>query len=138
MSVYKLAGVNIVHEVFDGEIVVVHLDSGKYYSLKDSAAYVWSAMVANQSTLTIAHQLSSHYRLDEALTLHQIEDFAHQLIQEGLLVANDEQPDPANLLEQPQGHYVAPTFAVFSDMQEILLLDPVHDVDDAGWPITKN
>jgi hypothetical protein len=138
MSVYKLAGVNIVHEVFDGEIVAVHLDSGKYYSLKDSAAYVWNAMLANQSNLAIAQRLSSHYQLDEALTLNQIDDFIHQLVQEGLLVANDESPDPTGLLEQPQGLYVAPTFAVFSDMQEILLLDPVHDVDDAGWPIAKN
>jgi hypothetical protein len=22
----------------------------------------------------------------------------------------------------------------YSDMQELLLLDPIHDVDDAGWP----
>jgi hypothetical protein len=138
MSVYKLAGVNIVFEVFDGEIVAVHLDSGKYYSLKDSAAYVWNAMLANQSNLAISQRLSSHYQLDEALTLNQIDDFIHQLVQEGLLVANGDSPDPTGLLEQPQGLYVAPTFAVFSDMQEILLLDPVHDVDDAGWPIAKN
>lgn len=138
MSVYKLAGVNIVYEVFDGEIVAVHLDSGKYYSLKDSAAYVWNAMLANKSNLAIAQRLISHYQLDEALTLIQIDEFIHQLVQEGLLVANDEPLDPVSLLEQPQGFYVAPTFAVFNDMQEILLLDPVHDVDDAGWPIAKN
>ena len=137
MSVYKLAGVNIVFEVFDGEIVAVHLDSGKYYSLKDSAAYVWNAMVANQSNQAIAQRLSSHYQLDEELTLGQIDDFIHQLVQEGLLVANDAPPGSASLLEHPQGLYVAPTFAVFSDMQEILLLDPVHDVDDSGWPVAN-
>jgi hypothetical protein len=137
MSVYKLAGVNIVFEVFDGEIVAVHLDSGKYYSLKDSASYVWNAMMANQSNQAIAQRLSSHYLLDEKLTLSQIDDFIHQLVQEGLLVANDETPESASLLEHPQGLYIAPTFEVFNDMQEILLLDPVHDVDDSGWPVAN-
>jgi hypothetical protein len=23
---------------------------------------------------------------------------------------------------------------VFGDMQKLLLIDPVHEVDDAGWP----
>jgi hypothetical protein len=137
MSVYKLAGVNIVFEVFDGEIVAVHLDSGKYYSLKDSASDVWNAMMANQSNQAIAQRLSSHYLLDEKLTLSQIDDFIHQLVQEGLLVANDETPESASLLEHPQGLYIAPTFEVFNDMQEILLLDPVHDVDDSGWPVAN-
>ena len=34
--------------------------------------------------------------------------------------------------------YSTPVVEIFSDMQEILLLDPVHDVDKSGWPITKN
>ncbi len=34
--------------------------------------------------------------------------------------------------------YTSPVLETFSDMQEILLLDPVHDVDKAGWPISKN
>jgi hypothetical protein len=34
--------------------------------------------------------------------------------------------------------YISPVIETFSDMQEILLLDPVHDVDKAGWPISKN
>jgi hypothetical protein len=24
---------------------------------------------------------------------------------------------------------------VFGDMQKLLLIDPVHEVDDAGWPV---
>jgi hypothetical protein len=30
--------------------------------------------------------------------------------------------------------YSPPELSVFTDMQELLLLDPVHEVDDAGWP----
>jgi hypothetical protein len=27
---------------------------------------------------------------------------------------------------------------VYSDMQDLLTLDPIHDVDAAGWPMPKN
>ena len=30
--------------------------------------------------------------------------------------------------------FVAPSFTTFTDMQDIILLDPVHEVDTRGWP----
>ena len=32
--------------------------------------------------------------------------------------------------------YVPPQIERFTDMQELLLLDPIHEVDDTGWPHT--
>ena len=26
----------------------------------------------------------------------------------------------------------------YDDMQELLLLDPIHEVDEAGWPVKKD
>jgi hypothetical protein len=28
----------------------------------------------------------------------------------------------------------APVLEKYTDMQELLLLDPIHDVEEAGWP----
>ena len=33
--------------------------------------------------------------------------------------------------------YTEPSLSVFSDMQDLLLLDPIHDVSEAGWPMPK-
>jgi hypothetical protein len=30
--------------------------------------------------------------------------------------------------------YEAPALHKYNDMQDLLLLDPVHDVDETGWP----
>ena len=30
--------------------------------------------------------------------------------------------------------YTAPKLATYSDLQDLLLLDPIHDVDETGWP----
>ena len=33
--------------------------------------------------------------------------------------------------------FVNPTLTKFTDMQDLLLLDPIHEVDEMGWPHPK-
>ena len=33
--------------------------------------------------------------------------------------------------------YQPPVLETYADLQDILLLDPVHDVDETGWPKTR-
>lgn len=33
--------------------------------------------------------------------------------------------------------FTPPVLNKFTDMQELLLLDPIHDVDETGWPKRK-
>jgi len=34
--------------------------------------------------------------------------------------------------------YTKPVLNVFTDMQEVIALDPVHDVSEKGWPHKKS
>ena len=34
--------------------------------------------------------------------------------------------------------YASPELQAYTDMKDLLLLDPVHEVDDAGWPEAKS
>ena len=37
------------------------------------------------------------------------------------------------------GTFVAPRLETFTDMQHLILLDPVHEVDEGqGWPIPRS
>jgi hypothetical protein len=137
MHIYQISGVNIVYEVFDGEIVAVNLDSGKYYSLRGTSAFVWAALLKDQSVEQIAEVLSANYELDRALVADELASFVDQLVQENILVANAKPGANDSFEDKPTGDYVKPNFDVYSDMQEILLLDPVHDVDETGWPVAK-
>jgi hypothetical protein len=31
----------------------------------------------------------------------------------------------------------APELSIYEDMQDLLQLDPIHDVDETGWPARK-
>lgn len=68
-----------------------------------------------------------------------VQELLAQLQQENLIVAVDGAGEAA-ALQAPAGNnqekplFNPPSLNKYSDMQELLLLDPIHDVDDAGWP----
>jgi Coenzyme PQQ synthesis protein D (PqqD) len=136
MHVYEIAGANIVFEVFDGEVVLVNLDSGKYYSIRNTGAYVWNNLVKHCAIDKVIANLDQSYP-EHALSINDdVNNFVGFLKEEGLIkksavAAADE------LIAPPVGAYASPTAEAFSDMQEILLLDPVHDVDESGWPVAQ-
>ena len=32
------------------------------------------------------------------------------------------------------GEYQAPSLEKYSDLQDLLLIDPIHEADESGWP----
>lgn len=131
---------NIISDVFGEEAVLVNLESGVYYSLRGSAAQIWIRLVSQYSKPEIITELLNIYQVAEQDLVVDINQFINQLIELKIIkITSDSTSKPiefkvnTTLLE-----YTSPVLETFSDMQEILLLDPVHDVDKAGWPISKN
>lgn len=121
----------VVSEVFDGEGVIVHLGTGLYFSLDDRGTALWSR-IADDATIGDLH----HLLVDEfAMTPDDAARAVAQLVAElcdedlitvegGLRPLSDSPTDPIELRR-------------FSDLQDVLLVDPIHDLDldGDGWPI---
>lgn len=133
---YEPSGANIVFEVFDGEVVIVNLDSGKYYSIKNIGAYVWNALIVHNCPQQIVAAIQENYHNVTPSIQTDIDQFLKQLIEEGL-VKESCLPLAKDIAKPANASYQPPTIDVYSDMQEILLLDPVHDVDESGWPVAQ-
>ncbi|WP_165614980.1 PqqD family protein [Yoonia tamlensis] len=117
MARYKMAGPDVVHEEFDGEIVVLNLQSGQYFGLNESGAALWMSIAAgaDPADVSAAHGAA----------------FAAQLVDLGLIVASDE----AAITADAQDLAAAPTVDVYDDLSDLILADPIHDVDEQqGWP----
>ena len=57
------------------------------------------------------------------------------LLAEGLLVEGPPAEEKAwQAVAGSEGQYGLPTLERFTDMEDLLLLDPVHDVEEMGWP----
>lgn len=130
----------VTHDVFDGEIVALNLAEGKYYSMEGCSSFIWQALDHNFGTLAIINQLEGIQ--NEALqdVRAQVISFLNLLEKEGLIyeVTTNANNEPDLRLVTLPGVYSTPELQIFTDMQEVIALDPVHDVSEKGWPIKIN
>jgi hypothetical protein len=126
---YQPANANIAHESLDGEVVAINVATGVYYSLTGTAAVIWDAMIVGAS----AREIASRFADGGADVLESCAGFLDSLVAEGLLAVAD---DALRAEAAPQAAvpFAPPVFLKYTDMQEMLLADPIHEVTEKGWP----
>ena len=134
---FRLNDQDVVSEVLNGEAIVIHLKSGTYYSMLASGADIWNGLLAGYSVDEIAGRLARGVDSERARIVDETTKFASELVSEGLIIAIDPDTDTARHLDdfEPAGEFETPELQKYTDMQELLLVDPIHEVTDAGWPL---
>ncbi len=132
MSRYEPNNPPIVAEMVEGELIAINIETGTYYSLAGPAARIWNAIAAGHSAAEIAGAVSPPG--DAAALRQSVENFVEALLAEQL-IRPVERPAPAgNLLPLAPWQTESLRLERFTDMQDLLVLDPIHEVDEAGWP----
>lgn len=133
---------NVIGEEFEGEVVVVNLETGCYFSLMGSAKDVWKRLAqGSASPEAIVSALSNTLDCSGIDIAPVIFPFLDELKGLELVVAVEGVTSipSISIPEQPDGVtrplFETPRIETFNDLQDILLLDPIHDVDEAGWPV---
>jgi hypothetical protein len=122
---------DVIDEVFESETVVVHLRTGAYFAFDESAGVLWRLLEPGRGLPELAALAAERHGLSEA----DVRAFVEQLRAAELVVAADA---PLAAGELPEARPLGPPVVqVFTDMQDLLLLDPVHDLDldGDGWPV---
>ncbi|RST87202.1 PqqD family protein [Aquibium carbonis] len=131
-SAYAVAGSDVAFEVFDGDVIVLDMGNGKYYSFSNGGSAVWVALVAGVAPSDIANH-SAH---GEA-----VPGFVKQLHDLGLIEARPSLLPVAADSDQIAALAAAneaPDLRIFDDMADLFLADPIHDVEEPqGWPVVK-
>ena len=131
----------VTHETIDGEAVIINLDSGNYYSLVEVGSLIWSLVEKGASANEVQDLVLQTYQGDAGVIDRGVQELLAQLQQENLIVPFDGAGEAVDLNgaalsdnnhEKPS--FNPPLLHKYSDMQELLLLDPIHDVDETGWP----
>jgi hypothetical protein len=133
---YQLNEKEVVSELLDGEVVVIHLQSGTYYSMLASGADIWGALVGGWAIEEIAEQLDAGGGERQRIEA-EVSRFVDILLAEELIVPITVIPCPPRSGFQPATAFVAPELHKYTDMQELLLVDPIHEVTEQGWPIRE-
>lgn len=128
---YAINAPDVVAEDFDGQVVILNLANGHYFSLSGIATPIWSLILAGQKPQSI---LTSIQAKRPELIAESLE-FLGRLIELKLVRPQaDDIGDPPNQIEDLWSGD-APRIEVFGDLAELIFADPIHDVDEqAGWP----
>ncbi len=128
----------IAHDVIDGEVILINTLSGFYYSLRGSAVALWGEIEDGRSLDGLSDWAAGRYGLGRDAATGAVEDFVATLVADRVLLPADG-PAPAGIERRtppaaPDEPFSPPVVERFTEMQDLLTLDPIHEVDDLGWP----
>jgi hypothetical protein len=125
---------DVVSETIDGETVIIDLYKGLYYNLNPLGSLIWTLIEAGQARSSILTTLQTQYATWDTAAQASVEQLFDRLIAEELVVPDGEaQGQPQSGMNLP-AEFEAPVLYKYADMQDLLALDPIHDVDETGWP----
>lgn len=138
MIAWSVKDSGVIHQEFDGEVIVIDLASGTYFSLPGSGGVLWRRLASQPVTVeSLVAGLVAMHEVDTATAERDVSGFLADLEREGLVVRTEraEANAPHSDAGPTRTAYAAPKVNAYRDLQELFLLDPVHDVDPAvGWP----
>lgn len=144
---FRVNSPQVTHQTLDGETIILNLESGIYYSAGSCAALIWEGITQGVAAHEIAAQLERRYCGNPETFSAAIEAFLGELQQESLIVPQSNGAQAAAWPDHLDALFPVPTTASlfelpilqkYTDMQDLLLLDPIHEVDEAGWPLEKS
>ena len=141
---YRINNPNVTSEEIDGEIIIVNLLNGNYYSAVGLAAHLWGRIERGDSVGRIRDELLARFADQRDSIEVDLPEFLSKLESEALIVKqsrdgspNEPAPNGTSVDIAMPATYSVPALSCYSDMQDLLLLDPIHDVADVGWPTAK-
>jgi hypothetical protein len=130
---FEVCRPEIIDETIDGEVVAINLDSGIYYSFRGVAAAIWAGVNGRATPTEIAAAIEAGPgALDDGAQV--VARFVEQLVEEGLARPSEADNAADWTVDGLVVDLGAPVLEKFSDLEDLLLLDPIHDVDAEGWP----
>ena len=132
---YELADPGMISaRVFDDEIVIANFATGIYYSLRFAAAEIWLGLMAGVPADRIVQTIAPAGNGAQQAFADAARTFIRTLADEKLIRPAERAVDEHWRPRVVDGTYEAPVFERFTDMEDLLLLDPIHDVGKTGWP----
>jgi hypothetical protein len=139
----------MTHERLDDQVMMINLETGAYFALERPAADCWSALSDGAGVDGIVAEVVAGFEVAPERARVDVEAFLATLVDEGIVrwatdapadvAPGGPAPDPAGdgtgaAPAGARGPYRPPQIEKHDDLEELLLLDPIHDVGPEGWP----
>ena len=134
---------HIVHDTLEGETILINLKNGNYYSFDKTGAVIWEVIDRDGNSGLLAEVISEIFETTIENSSSLIDAFISQLLMENLVVEESQisysqaafsKEEMTSLVKERISGLEPPVLNKYSDMKDALMLDPIHDVDEKGWP----
>ena len=141
--IYRIETAEVVSDIIDGEAIILNRNYGDYFSTDGVGGLIWQWIGEGQSRSQILNMLNARFSASRAEVATAVDSFladlvAHKLVRE---VVEGEESATETFMEpqtNPEAEFVRPTLHVYSDIRNMVLLDPIHDGDEnIGWPAPR-
>lgn len=135
---YKLNEEKMFFDVADGQAVVINIVTGMYYGTNALGSVVLERLVKGNAPEEIEKAVKDLDNCPADIN-NKLAAFIDKLIDAEILVSGETVPGGSEAIDQSvveEGFDL--TLDEFAEVQDLLLADPIHDVDvEQGWPIFK-
>lgn len=136
---YSFNEAKVFADFADDQYIILDFITGAYYSFDRASSAVLKALTKGCSPEVISHAFVSRYGID-CNAEDRMNTFLNKLLAfEIVIPGGDGEGDGSELLSEiPEDRMPELDFDVFTDVADLLLMDPIHEVDEsAGWPVQK-
>lgn len=126
----------VAAKVIDGEAIIMNLSTGMYYSMDGAGAALWEWLERGHSVGEMVDALAGRYDVPISQAHADVARLLDQAAQEGLVSvasAGSAIPEMTSVPAQPRLPYHPPALVRYSDMAELLALDPPMPMPAAPW-----
>ncbi len=145
-TAFRINAPRVVHQTIDGETIIIDFDSGTYYSIDKAGAIIWEHIDQGAAVTEIVQALAQRYDGDhldiENAVMHILAELQHESLISPINLRDSSggihlTADSTNQPAATRPPFETPVLLKYTDMQDLLLLDPIHEVDEQGWPVKK-
>ncbi|HEX6090404.1 MAG TPA: PqqD family protein [Gemmatimonadales bacterium] len=131
---YQLRSGDVTGKVIDGEAIIMNLATGAYYSMDGVGAALWELLEQGCSREESVSALAERFDVAREMLERDVDAVVDDLLAEELLVVA-ERPAPAAVpYVSMQAEYATPSLQKFTDMADLLALDPpMPGLDESAW-----
>lgn len=131
---FQLKSPPTIMEIIDGEAILINGEKGTYYNLSPQATLILESILDGCNL----EELFTFNNFESKVCQH-INAIINKLISEDILIEignTNKNASPIKInIKNCEEDII---FTIYEDMQDMLALDPIHEVDEViGWPTKK-
>lgn len=121
-------------EIIEGEAIIINSDKGTYYNLPQQATLIVESLLDGFTLEEIFKLNQLDKNIENKITALIKQILNEDILQAGKIDRNKSQPNKLNIIDEAKDLHLE----IYTDMKEMLELDPIHDADETvGWPKKK-